>query len=68
MPSIGRSQKAESAWLLGGPHLGVHVEPRFQRLEVSPVGISEAHVVLLLDRFKSSTCSGLIEPSSRALV
>jgi hypothetical protein len=30
---------------------GFH-EPRLQDLEVGQVGISEAHVVLLLDRFK----------------
>ena len=51
-PSTGRFRKAESARLLGGPHLGVHVEPRLQRFEVGPVGLGEAHVVLLLDRFE----------------
>jgi hypothetical protein len=55
-PSYPRNS-SKRARLLGGPHLGVHSEPLLQRLEVGPVGISEAHVVLLLDRFEEH-CRG----------
>ena len=33
----------------GGPHLWVHAEPRLRRLEIGPIGLCEAHVLVLLD-------------------
>ena len=49
-PSRFLRAASKRARLLGGPHLGVHVDPCLQLLEVGKVGFSEDHVLVFLDR------------------
>ena len=51
-PASPRGASKRARLLPGSRHLGVHVEPRLQRLEVVAIGLVERHVLVLLDRFK----------------
>ena len=44
-----RAAPEHARLFLGVPHLGVHVEPFLQCLEISPVGLGEANAIVLFD-------------------